>query len=956
MSDSQKTKAQLLEELREARARIRDLESGETDQKPAGKRQSPGDHSRQRSVDYLRCLATALPDPIWLKDPNGLFLRCNHAFERLYGKTEAQLAGRSDYDFVSRELADFFRLNDLKAIEAGRPCVNEQWLTFAQDGYQGLFETTKTPMYDDAGKLIGVLGIAREITERKKAEQELRQKDFELREAQRIAHIGNWYWDLTTDTLTGSDEFYRIYAHDPTLPFPAIDDQVGPVYTAESWERISVAVQETLRTGAPFELDLEINRNGAPIWVTARGETVYNAAGQIAALRGTIQDITTRKKAEQEARESEELLSTLINSMPDFVCFKDGHGRWLKANTFCLELFQLNGIDFRNKNNPELAALSPLTGQALLNCLGTDEAAWAEKRLTRCEEVIPGPDAADLIFDVIKVPTFSPDGSRRGLVVVGRDITLRKRSEQELVNSRQRLSDFLSWKQSILNNSAVAILVVTKDRRITELNTGFLDMFGYEAEEVVGKSVSMIHPSQTLFLEFGERYWSQTTQQKVVTVEWQLRRKNGEVFWCELAGCAINMRDIREGVVWVIIDISDRKRVSEKLTLAKEQAEVASQAKSEFLANMSHEIRTPMAGVLGMLQLLETTPLNQEQKEYVLAAIKSSNRLTRLLSDILDLSRIEAGRLEIREGTFEIRNQKEAVLALFADTARQKGLGLDFHIDERMPPRLNGDETRLRQVLFNLVGNSIKFTQKGHVRVDVSMLRDGNGTPCKVLFCVEDTGIGIPDHRLKDMFEPFIQGTSTHRRDFQGAGLGLSIVRRLVALMGGDLSIDNTEGGGTTFYFSLPFSVPRAASLQTSDTRMPGPSCPITPRILLAEDEAINALATKKLLTKAGFPVTVAANGREVLTLLGEHDFELVLMDIQMPVMDGLEATRAIRASAEFGAKSKVPIIAMTAFSMAGDKEKFLAAGMDEYIAKPVDITDLKSLIARVMSTRATAY
>ncbi|MBI4958326.1 MAG: PAS domain S-box protein [Desulfovibrio sp.] len=956
MFDPEMTKEQLLKELGEARARIRELESGQEKQNAAsGPKYCPGERSGQRSADYLRCLTTALPDMVWLKDPDGVYLRCNPAFERFFGAKESQIVGKTDHDFVSSELAKIFRYHDQKAIASGQSCVNEQWLTLAHNGYQGLFETIKTPMYDDAGTLIGVLGISREITQRKQAEQELSKRDAELRDSQRIAHIGSWYWDLTTDSLVGSDEFYRIYALDPAQPFPSLADQKGRIYTVESWERKSAAILETLKTGEGYELDLEAYRDGSLIWVTTRGEAVFNAGAEIIGLRGTVQDITERKKTEQEARENEVLLSTLINSMPDFVCFKDGQGRWLKANTVCLELFELTGADFKYRKSSELAEVSPLFGKALENCMGTDEIAWSGRSLSRSEEIIPGAGGTDRIFDVIKVPTFNPDGRRRGMVVVGRDITDRKQDEQELVKSRQRLSDVLSWKESILNNSAVGILVVTKDRIITELNSGFLDMLGYEAQELLGKSVSMIHVNRETFQEFGEKYWSKTTQQKVVSVEWQLRRKSGEAFWCELAGCAINIRDIRQGVVWVIVDISDRKRVSEKLTQAKEQAEVASRAKSEFLANMSHEIRTPMAGVLGMLQLLETTALDKEQQEYVAAAFKSSHRLTRLLSDILDLSRIEAGKLEIQEGTFELNHQKEAVLTLFADTARQKGLGLEFHIAEQVPHRLCGDETRLRQVLFNLVGNAIKFTQKGHVRVEVSLLSDGNGAPCKVLFCVEDTGIGIPDHRLKDMFEPFIQGTSTHRRDFQGAGLGLSIVRRLVTLMGGDLSIADTEGGGTSFYFSLPFSRPTADSVQHTDARRPGPVYPLTPRILLAEDEAINALATKKLLAKAGYPVTVASNGREVLRLLGEYDFELVLMDIQMPVMDGLEATQAIRASAEFGAKSRIPIIAMTAYSMAGDKEKFLAAGMDDYISKPVDIADLKHLIARVMSTRVAA-
>lgn len=395
----------------------------------------------------------------------------------------------------------------------------------------------------------------------------------------------------------------------------------------------------------------------------------------------------------------------------------------------------------------------------------------------------------------------------------------------------------------------------------------------------------------------------------------------------------------------------ERLQAEEALHLAKNVAETANKTKSEFLANMSHEIRTPLNGILGMLQLLDTTDPNDEQKEYILAAIKSSNRLTRLLSDILDISRMEAGKMQVVEAEFEFCRLKESIMELFNSAAREKKLDLDFIVSPQVPERLIGDEARLRQVLFNLVGNAIKFTEKGHVVVEASMVQAGNGTPCRVLFAVMDTGIGIPDSSLKEIFDPFVQGGDTFRRNFQGAGLGLSIVRRLVSLMGGAISIDNTEEGGTTIYFSLPFKLPgeRMDALAAAHSAPALPSNP-PPRILLAEDDAITAMLTKRLLGKVGYSVTVATDGQEALRLLNEQDFSLILMDIQMPIMDGVEATKAIRSSTTLGAKAKIPIIATTAYSVTGDKETFLAAGMNDYVGKPIDMATLKEIVARMIA------
>ncbi|GFK92790.1 Autoinducer 2 sensor kinase/phosphatase LuxQ [Fundidesulfovibrio magnetotacticus] len=381
---------------------------------------------------------------------------------------------------------------------------------------------------------------------------------------------------------------------------------------------------------------------------------------------------------------------------------------------------------------------------------------------------------------------------------------------------------------------------------------------------------------------------------------------------------------------------------------AKLQAEAANRAKSEFLANMSHEIRTPLNGILGMLQLLQTTAQDDEQKQYVLTAIRSSKRLASLLSDILDLSRIEVGKMSLREERFETRLLKEAVFDLFSLAAKEKGLALEFVIDERLPHVLMGDEARVRQILFNLIGNAIKFTQAGRVLTEMSPLQVVQQGTCRVLITVSDTGIGIDDALAKSIFEPFVQAENSYVRRYQGAGLGLSIVARLVRLLGGEIAIESEVGAGTTIYLSIPFKMPPLHP-PVPLARTPFDSTGVSWRILITEDDAVTRLTLKRLLEKAGHSVSVAEHGADALRILEQEQFDLILMDIQMPVMDGMEATRAIRFNDRFEAIREIPIIAITAYAMTGDREKFLDAGMNDYISKPVDIVELKAIIAKVM-------
>jgi PAS domain S-box-containing protein len=518
------------------------------------------------------------------------------------------------------------------------------------------------------------------------------------------------------------------------------------------------------------------------------------------------------------------------------------------------------------------------------------------------------------------------------IVVNSRDITERKQMEEELRDSREYLRALFEWAPD-------AYYLNDFDGNLVDGNRAAEELVGCPKEEMIGGNFLSLGLCPTEELPKLAALLAASREGPMGPVALVLTPRGRAPVTVEIRSIPVHLAG-RALVLGIARDITERKRFEAELQEAKEAAEAASRAKSEFLANMSHEIRTPMNGVLGMTELALDTPLSPEQRQYLEMARSSANGLLTVINDVLDFSKIEAGQLSFAHAPFRLRASIADPLEVLAMRARQKGLGLTWALSDDVPDALVGDALRLLQVLINLVGNAIKFTDRGGVEVEVAPgVAAGAAGLVELHFGVRDTGIGIAAEDQKAIFHAFEQVDSSTARRFGGTGLGLAISAKLVDRMGGRIWVESTPGGGSVFHFTVLVEVDREA--RSGD--VPASSPPVGSRrlearplhVLLAEDNQVNQILVVRLLEKRGHSVVAVATGREALAAL-EHDvFDVVLMDVQMPEMDGLEATARIRAC-ESASGTRVPIIAMTAHAMKGDEERCLAAGMDAYVAKPI--------------------
>ena len=521
-----------------------------------------------------------------------------------------------------------------------------------------------------------------------------------------------------------------------------------------------------------------------------------------------------------------------------------------------------------------------------------------------------------------------------GYLLIGTDNTARKLVEAEQKKLDQRLRDQQFYTRSLIESNIDALMTTDPSGIITDVNKQMEALTGCTRDELIGA------PFKKYFTD-PERAEAAIklvlSQKKVTDYELTACARDGKQTVVSYNATTFYDRDrTLQGVLAVSRDVTERKLVEAELQQAKAAAESASRTKSDFLASMSHEIRTPMNAIVGIADLLAKTPLNPEQDKYVQIFRRAGDNLLNLINDILDLSKVEASQLELERTGFSVKDHLEKVTEMVAGRAREKGLALVCEIAPNVPADLVGDPTRLRQVLINLLGNAIKFTESGEVALRVAP-DAGSSVPTALRFTVSDTGIGIPSEKLGQVFEPFTQANSSTTRRFGGSGLGLTISKRLVELMGGRIWAESTVGKGSVFAFAVPFESWAAADRPTVAPAGTGFNAPLPAlRILLAEDSPDNCTITMAYLEDTPYRVEIAENGAIAFERFVAGHYDLVLMDRQMPIMDGLTATRTIRAWEQANDRQPTPIIALTASALKRDREMCLAAGCTAFLTKPI--------------------
>jgi len=525
--------------------------------------------------------------------------------------------------------------------------------------------------------------------------------------------------------------------------------------------------------------------------------------------------------------------------------------------------------------------------------------------------------------------------------------------EREKVEAQQReIQEKWKLTQFAVDHSPGVILTLDPGGRIIYANKTACRTLGYQPEELVRRNVRDFLDGSTA--ESWDRVWDELRRRRSASFEARFRTSAGSVVPLDILAGYLEC-DGREFIPLVCRDVSDYFAAREELSRALEREREATRLKSEFLANVNHELRTPLNGIIGMTELLLESPLTEEQREYAETIYRASHDLLKMIEDMLDLEKIEAGKLELHHGAFHPCKLLENVAGLFVKQARDKGIELSVECRPEVPSSLVGDAARIRQVLVNLVGNAVKFTPSGRIVVRAECV-DSNENQVRVRFAVEDSGIGVPEDKQSFIFERFSQVDGSPTRRHEGVGLGLAIVKDLVELMGGELGIESQVGRGSVFWFTLwlPVGVSSHQAQEGGETGQaapfPKPRWERAPRVLVVEDNPINRKVALRLLQRLGCNAEVASHGREAVELVRTRDYDLVLMDCEMPVMDGCQATRRIREASD--GKRDVPIVAMTARAMKGDVQACFAAGMDDYMAKPVHVEDLRLVLEKWVRRR----
>ena len=871
----------------------------------------------------------------------GKYLEVNDSFTRATGYTREEVIGKTVYDInIWKDVS--FRNAFVKEIREKGYVVGMKGRFVKKDGTTGYTRISAERAEFDGHDCL--LATFEDLTK-----QEIAQEKFEslFNNSADAIIIHNFSHHIieankTAEQLTG-------YIREELLNMKISDLQNQ--FSEDDIEKITAKIN---RTGEITNEIKILTKSGAlkPVLIF---DKIIDFEGKKAVL-GQIHDMTARIEAEQKTKESEELLRTLINSTPDIVCFKDGEGRWLEANKADLELFNLEEVDYRGKTDMDLSEHTlPVYRKAFEECKISDEFTWEKGSITHSDENIPDKDGNIRTYDVIKVPLFHEDGSRKGMVVLGRDITIRKQTEKKLSISEEH-------SRSILSALPDMIFEFDRNGNFLSAHSSNPEDLQMDKKEFIGKNLkdvfddyyvemTMNNIKKTLssnsiqvyqykmIIDDGVRYFESRMVPKgdnhtLAIVREITRQVKSNKIIAESKATLEKQNQEYENINKKL------QQTVEELKAAKSKADESNRLKSAFLATMSHELRTPLNSIIGFSEMIQENPELEDVAFYGKTIHSSGNHLLGLVEEIFDLSLIESGQARAVKEFFFLKDMMLSVNQIMKShkqKLRKEHIELIFEKDDScINKTIYSDQVKLKQVMLNLIKNAIKFTESGYVRFGC-MDKPVNNVP-GILFYVEDTGIGIPKYKQEKIFDMFYQADNSDTRKYGGSGIGLSVAKKITSLLDGSIELESRVGKGTTFKVWIP-AENNEGSIRTS-AAMDLPFDMTGKTILIAEDDVSGTELLRNMLKVTNAVLITVENGEEAVKRHTEAD--MVLMDLQMPDMGGLEATRLIKSQSPH-----LPVIAITARAMKGDKEEALKAGCDDYLSKPFKKSQLLSIISK---------